>query len=250
MKTRAGRERRPVRPPDSTGPPALAELLGGQERRCGRRAVWQIETPFVQVCRRQQVELPPGVAALSHRRQPAPIGELNPERGLVIDIETGGFAGNEVFLVGFVPLDERPLRVVQYLVRDYPEEETLLRCIAELARQRDEWVSFNGKSFDEPFLLDRAARFHVALQRPTRHIDLLHVARRLWRDELPNCKLQTLEQHLLGWQRVGDVPGSDIPDLFHHFMRTGNARPVRPVLEHNQLDLISCTELLLRAEED
>lgn len=243
LKTRATRHRRPAAPAAPSGSPSLAEVLGGLERRCGPRALWQVETPFAQVCQRQHVRLPPQVAALGRRGR---IGELDPRHAVVIDIETGGFAGTEVFLIGFVPLDERPLRVVQYLARDYPEEEAILRGMAEVAELRDAWVSFNGKSFDEPFLRDRAARYRVPLKPPAVHVDLLHSARRRWRSELPNCKLQTLEQHLLGWQRVGDVPSADIPDLFHHFMRTGNAAPLRPVLEHNQLDLISCTELLLR----
>ena len=174
---------------------------------------------------------------------PAP---CDPAQTMVIDIETGGFSGTEVFLIGVVPLDLRPLRVVQWLARDYPEEAGILHAVTDLARRRNTWVTFNGKSFDEPFLRDRAAVHRVPWTPPSDHIDLLHHARRHWAGDLPNCKLQTLEQHLLGWQRVGDVPGSDIPDLFHHFIRTQNAAPLRPVLEHNQLDLISCTELLLR----
>jgi len=46
--------------------------------------------------------------------------------------------------------------------------------------------------------------------------------------------------------RVGDVPSSQVPHLFHHFYRTGNARPLAPVLEHNRIDLVSCAELLHR----
>jgi uncharacterized protein len=177
---------------------------------------------------------------------PTPAAGLDPARTVAIDIETGGFSGTEVFLIGLVLLDSRPLRVVQLLARDYPEEEAILRALAELGEQRDTWVTFNGKTFDEPFLRDRAVRYRVPLKPPANHVDVLHSARRRLRGQVPNCKLQTLEQHLLGWQRVGDVPGADIPDLFHHFIRTGNAAAIRPVLEHNQLDLISCTELLLR----
>ena len=63
-------------------------------------------------------------------------------------------------------------------------------------------------------------------------------------------RLETLEQHVLSRTRVGDVPSCDVPDLFHHFVRTRNAAPLRPVLEHNQLDLVSCAELLLQLARD
>jgi len=219
---------------------------GWREQPCRNLAYWQVETRFDDACRRHNLTLPQRLRDSEAQLLPTPVAGLDPARSVVVDIETGGFSGTEIFLIGMVPLDLRPLRVVQLLARDYPEEEAILRGLAELAPHRDTWVTFNGKAFDEPFLRDRAARYRVDLPSPKVHVDLLLWARRYWRGRLPNYKLQTLEQHVLGWQRLGDVPGADIPDLFHHFIRTGNAAPIRPVLEHNQLDLISCTELLHR----
>jgi uncharacterized protein YprB with RNaseH-like and TPR domain len=237
---------RAASPPAPVVPGRLDELVGGRERPCGHLAFWHVETHFDHACRRHGLTLPRSVQDWQAQLLATPVAGLDPARTLVIDIETGGFSGTEVFLIGLVPLDLRPLRVVQFLARDYPEEEAILRGLAELGAQRDTWVTFNGKTFDEPFLRDRAARYRVPLKPPMVHVDVLHAARRRLRGQVSNCKLQTLEQHLLGWQRVGDVPGAEIPELFHHFMRTGNAAPIRPVLEHNQLDLISCTELLHR----
>lgn len=171
---------------------------------------------------------------------------VDPRRTLVMDIETGGFSGTPVFLIGVVALDRRPLCVEQWLARDYPEEEAILHRLARWARKRDTWVTFNGKAFDAPFVLDRAAIYGIELDPPRVHVDLLHAARRRWRRKLPDCRLETLERHVLKRRRVGDVPSSDVPDLFHHFIRTRNAAPLKPVLEHNQLDLVSSTELLLQ----
>ena len=163
-----------------------------------------------------------------------------------MDIETGGFSGTPVFLIGAIALDDWPPRVWQWLARDYPEERAILSAFAAWASQRPTWITFNGKSFDAPFLQDRAVVHRVALPAPVVHFDLLHAARRRWRAELPDCRLGTLEQHILRRTRIGDVPSGDVPELFHHFCRTGNARPLRPVLEHNRIDLVSCAELYLR----
>jgi uncharacterized protein YprB with RNaseH-like and TPR domain len=238
----------PVGPRAASEPTArtLAEVVGGRERRCTSVGYWHLETDFGVACARHGLRPPKLATELGLTAPFTPAAGLDPWRSLVLDIETGGFSGTEVFLIGFVPLDARPLRVVQFLARDYAEEEAIVRMIARLAATRDTWVTFNGKSFDEPFLRDRAARHHIPFRPLADHVDVLHLARRQWRSELPNCRLQTLEQHRLGWQRVGDVPGADIPDLFHHFIRTKNAAPLRPVLEHNQLDLISSTDLLLQ----
>ena len=48
-------------------------------------------------------------------------------------------------------------------------------------------------------------------------------------------------------RRVGDVPGFEIPSRFFQFMRTGDPRPLEPVLEHNRLDLVSLAAVTARA---
>ena len=70
------------------------------------------------------------------------------------------------------------------------------------------------------------------------HVDMLHHARRLWAEmsEGPEsgasgCRLTTLERTLCGHEREGDVPGVEIPGRYFHFVRTGDAVPLVPVLE-------------------
>ena len=77
------------------------------------------------------------------------------------------------------------------------------------------------------------------------HFDMLHPARRLWSSRnfgdaaAAGCRLTTLEKEVLGFRRIGDVPGFEIPARYFHFLRTGDPRPLEPVLEHNRLDLVS-----------
>ncbi|MBU0637386.1 MAG: ribonuclease H-like domain-containing protein [Planctomycetes bacterium] len=225
----------------------LAAVVGGKQRRCGALAYWDVETTFTDVCpdhtiRRSMLRHPLECAATAKQTV-----TIDPARTLVIDIETGGLtSGLPVFLIGVVPLDTWPCRIHQWLARDYPEEQAIVAQMARWALGRNTWVTFNGKTFDVPFLRDRARLHRVALTQPEIHVDVLHVARRRWRSELPDCRLGTLERHVLERERVGDVPGCDVPDLFHHFIRTGNAAPLAPVLEHNQIDLVSTAELLVR----
>ena len=42
-----------------------------------------------------------------------------------------------------------------------------------------------------------------------------------------------------GFEREGDVPGWEIPDRYFAFVRSGDARPLEGVLEHNRLDILS-----------
>jgi tetratricopeptide (TPR) repeat protein len=63
------------------------------------------------------------------------------------------------------------------------------------------------------------------------------------------CRLGTLERVLCDVTRVGDVPGLEIPSRYFRFLRSGDARPLEPVLEHNRLDLISLAAVAAHAVE-
>jgi len=240
---------RPSAPSSPASPHRVArrldDVVGGSEARCGGKSHWQLSVRFEQICEASAFHRKAFANPLECEVRRDEFARLDPTRTLVLDIETGGFSGTPVFLIGVVALDQWPLRVEQWLARDYPEEEAILQRLAQWARKRRIWVTFNGKAFDVPFVLDRATIHGVKLRPPCVHIDLLHAARRRWPGELPDYRLETLERQVLGRTREGDVPSCDVPDLFHHFVRTGNAAPLKPVLEHNQRDLLGSTELLL-----
>jgi uncharacterized protein len=126
-----------------------------------------------------------------------------------------------------------------------------------LAQEASAIVSFNGKSFDLP-LIETRFLFH-RMQTPFEgvpHIDMLHPARRLWRPNddglagLPaSCRLSVLERAICGVAREGDVAGFEIPGRYFAYVRSGDARPLEPVLEHNRLDLVSLALLIARASQ-
>ncbi|HWI62470.1 MAG TPA: ribonuclease H-like domain-containing protein, partial [Symbiobacteriaceae bacterium] len=73
--------------------------------------------------------------------------------------------------------------------------------------------------------------------------DLLHPARRIWKERLVQCNLQNLEAKVLGVERVGDVPGELIPQLYFDYLRSGDIRPLEDVILHNRLDIVSLVSL-------
>ena len=81
------------------------------------------------------------------------------------------------------------------------------------------------------------------------HVDMLHPARRMWREEEVECRLTYLEQALCGHEREGDVPGFEIPSRYFHYVRSGDARPLAAVLEHNRLDIVALAMLTARASQ-
>lgn len=166
------------------------------------------------------------------------------ERALFLDLETGGFASSPVFLAGLMHWNGSDFVMRQLFARHYGEEAALLARLAELARGFDHLVTFNGKSYDAPLLAMRALVHGVRLELPRSHLDLLHASRRRWKHLLPDCRLQTLEWRICRRRRRGDVPGEEVPGLYHDWVRTGNPWRLVPVFHHNLLDVITMAEIL------
>ena len=177
-------------------------------------------------------------------------------RTVFIDLETTGLsggAGTVAFLVGCGYYDLGAFQVRQFLLTSYSAERALLTAVAEFFDDAELIVSYNGKTFDVP-VMETRWQFH-RMEMPLEgvpHFDALHTARRLWKPRAEDpadggCRLSTLERMLFDVRRVGDVPGFEIPSRFFQFMRTGDPRPLEPVLEHNRLDLVSLAAVTARA---
>jgi tetratricopeptide (TPR) repeat protein len=177
---------------------------------------------------------------------------------LFIDLETTGLsggAGTVAFLVGCGWFDMGAFQVRQFLLTSYSAERALLSAVADCLDATSLLVSYNGKTFDVPVMETRWMfhRMPMPLE-SVRHFDMLHPARRLWRtrtDEFDTaetgCRLSTLERVLCDVNRVGDVPGMEIPARYFRFLRSGDARPLEPVLEHNRIDLVSLAAVTAHA---
>ncbi len=107
-------------------------------------------------------------------------------------------------------------------------------------------MTFNGKAFDAPLINTRFITH--GLRSPLHdlaHLDLLHLARRLWRNRLPSRTLPNLEAHILGALRTEqDIPGWLIPQVYFDFLRSGDPEPLKQVLYHNAMDVVSLSALL------
>jgi uncharacterized protein YprB with RNaseH-like and TPR domain len=164
-------------------------------------------------------------------------------RVLYMDIETCGLSAAPVFLVGLCLVGDRNLVLRQLFARDYAEERALLAELSRIARDHDFLVTFNGKSFDVPFLRDRAVHHRLDPLAGLPHLDLLWMARRRWKGLLPDCRLKTIEWRVLRRRRAGDVGGAEIPGLYHDYVKNGEAHRLLPVFHHNLLDVVAMVEL-------
>ena len=195
-------------------------------------------------------------------------------RILYLDLETTGLsggAGTVAFLVGCaLSCEDGSFLIRQFVLPSFAAERALIGAVSEWARaEAAVLVTYNGRSFDVPVMETRWA-FH-RLRSPwdeLPHLDMLHVARRLWSKKVASdtasaqpaaraytvpekedsgCRLVQLERTLFEVERVGDVSGFEIPGRYFDFVRRGDWSVLEPVLHHNRLDLLSLAGVTARA---
>lgn len=204
----------------------------------------------------------------------APIGVFDPRvtaaadwwrKAVFFDIETTGLsggAGTLAFLVGCGWFDADDFVVRQFFLAGPAGEKPMLDALRDVFADSTLLVTYNGRTFDVPFMETRWA-FHRS-SAPTDdllHFDMLPPARRLWSRrgqliaepgagpvaESDGCSLTALERRVLGFHRHNDVPGFEIPARYFHFLRSGDARTIEGVLEHNRHDLVSLAVMMSHA---
>jgi len=166
---------------------------------------------------------------------------------LWLDTETTGLAGGTgtyVFLLGIAFFCEGELVLRQHLLHDIGHERAFVEAIQKEIERFRACASYNGKSFDLPLLRTRwvmTLRSEITVDES--HLDLLHPARRLWRDRYGSTGLKQLEESLFDEGRINDIPGSLIPDAYFHYLRKRDPKIIAPVLEHNARDVVSLVRI-------
>lgn len=250
--------------------PGLQEILGGQWRESVDGRSFVVEGRIAPDTRRGRVSV--GELAETHERASAlaPILAGAPARPpfVFVDLETTGLsggAGTLAFLIGCGWFDDAGAFVTrQHLLIRFSDERAMLGAAARDLVRAGALVSFNGKAFDVPvletrYLFHRLEWWGEAMP----HVDVLHPSRQFWGRGGPltptrrlqpgagsnagqECSLASLERLVLGLRRGDDVPGFEIPTRYFQFVRSGDARLLAAVLEHNRHDLLAVAGLSAR----
>lgn len=171
-------------------------------------------------------------------------GFHKPEDFVFLDIETLGLFSRPIILFGVGIMDHGSLHVSQYLLRDVDEEQAaLVATLDHLSGDHPALVTFNGKSFDYPYLADRCAYYGMDATPGIPHYDVLHFSRRRWKGQYPSLRLSVLEREVLGVTRSEDIPGQMVPEFYETYLRTKNCGPLVPIVDHNRQDVVSLAHL-------
>lgn len=213
---------------------ALAEAVGGHVVRAESGSIVTIET---------SIPVAISLDRLSHL--PYPIDTQAPL--VFVDLETTGLAtaaGTLPFLVGAAIWQDGQLRMSQLLLPDHASERAMLDVLLALLPTAGWLVTYNGKCFDWPLL---TARYRLHRRDPpvlAGHLDLLPIARQLWKHRLGGARLALVEQELCGVERHDDLPGHLIPERYFSYLRSRRPDLLMPIVQHNQQDIVSMARLI------
>jgi uncharacterized protein YprB with RNaseH-like and TPR domain len=167
---------------------------------------------------------------------------------LFLDTETSGLSsgtGTFAFLVGIGLFTETHLQVIQYFLESPANEAAMLAQLINDISGTSLFITYNGKSFDIPLLRNRFIlnRIEFPFEQHD-HADLLHITRKLYKLFLPERNLGVVEKEILHFTRDElEVPGWMVPEIYAEFLRNQDPEPIKRVLYHNEVDIVSLAAL-------
>ena len=191
-----------------------------------------------------QISLPPALPILVPDLAGRDLPEL--EDFLFFDLETTGLsggAGTVAFLAAFGRALSGKLHITQYLLLDYPGQNDFLEAALKEFKGNSVIISYNGKCFDSSILKTMCLMNGI---RPPEyfHADLLHPARRLWKNITLDCSQGSIETRILGLDRSGDTPGALAPEIWFEFLKTGGTERLIGICDHNCADIAGLASIL------
>lgn len=156
------------------------------------------------------------------------------------DIETDGLSHtrNNIVLVGLLIYSKSRSRIVQMFCEHTNEEQTLILMLSKLLKSVDTIVTYNGSSFDIPFVKKKLLKYGVDnFFDSISHIDLYSKVRKYKVElELENCKLKTVERKL-GIYREDTITGKESVMLYKEYLSNPCHSIRKTILKHNYDDI-------------
>ncbi len=230
---------------------AIEQVISGQFQPTPHGEVFVVETWYGSDYRHGRIDLQisASLKTVAECAAEARIATATSASFAFLDTETTGLAGGTgtyAFLIGVGRYEAEQFRLTQFFMRDPLEEPAQLAALTGFLQPCEVLVTFNGKAFDVPLLNTRyITNGELSPLTTLTQLDLLPLARRLWRDRLPSRALGQLEIHILQAARTQeDVPGWLIPSVYFDYLRSGDARPLKGIFYHNAMDILAMAGLL------
>ena len=163
------------------------------------------------------------------------------EEAVFLDIETTGLSPMRsfIYLIGlvFIDLKEMTMHITQLIAEDRDEEEEILKLMKERLKGYKTVVTYNGNSFDLPFIAKRSERYGIE---PIAMDSFdMYEKLRLHKDtlKLDGLKQKNIEKKL-GITREDRYNGGECISFYKDYVKNKNQESFDRFVLHNYDDLL------------
>ena len=190
----------------------------------------------------------------SHRLYYLLTSFFKPEELLFVDIETKSlFFETSIIEIGAGYFEGSKFTVKQFTCLSDAAEYEILEEFTKLLPGKKAFVTFNGRTFDIPFIDGRMSYYGGTSFKgdilQMHNFDLLHFSRCCYKREFDSYRLKAMEVQVLGKEREGDIDGSEIQIYFENYVRTQDPKYIEPIIYHNREDIYALVMLMERLTE-
>jgi hypothetical protein len=157
-----------------------------------------------------------------------------------IDIETTGLSKlySDIISITLLVYEDDKYKIYQIFCQYKIEQPDALKYLKELIKSKKYIVTYNGNSFDIPFLAEKAKRFNVTLDFDSLiKIDLYFLMKKLrYKIDIVNLKLKTLEEYFC-IERNDTIGGMDVLTLYEAYKLEPRKEFSHLILRHNYEDV-------------
>lgn len=163
-----------------------------------------------------------------------------PKNHFIFDIETTGLSSKycKVILIGILYNLNNKTIIKQYFAESEEEEKDLLLNFINDIKSFKYHITFNGVTFDIPFLNSRfiCNKIDFFIDK-SNDIDILRIVKPFKEKlSLSDCKLKTIEKYM-GIQREDTISGRESIKLYKDFILTKDNSLKEKILLHNYEDI-------------
>ena len=163
-----------------------------------------------------------------------------PPNHFVFDIETTGLSPKycKVILIGIMYNLNNKTIIKQFFAENEDDENKLLLEFINEIKNFENHITFNGLTFDIPFLNSRFDKHNIDYTlSKDKDIDILKLIKPFKEKlSLPDCKLKTLERYL-GIYREDTISGKESVDLYNEYLSSKCNNLKDKILLHNYEDI-------------
>lgn len=188
---------------------------------------------------------------LNHPYFLAYYGGLKP---CVFDIETTGLGGrntSRVILTAMLSPTAEGTEVTQFLAESPYEEDRVLRSTLDyFAEQKTDFlVTYNGASFDIPFVNRRLEALHFPHRVKMYNLDLYSWLKKnsVLPGRLKSISQKSVEKFFrIGNDRIDAISGKESVKLYYEYVTSHNSMLEKIILTHNREDVVQLYRILHR----